>query len=93
MDETPLRVDPARLHDLAGRVDRSAHALSAFQIPDLDPAELAGSAVSAAVRRARVSERLDAVARAMTNWAGAARASATAFGDAEQENARRLGES
>ena len=93
MDKTPLRVEPGQLRDLAERMDRNANALNGFRLPDANSCGLPGSAVAAALHSARATERLTAVAAAVAHWADSARASAAAFENTEQENARRLGES
>ena len=91
MDETALRLDPERLTELPERIGRNANALNHFRVPEAAASELPGSAVAIALHSVRATERLTAIAQGLTNWAALARASAAAFADTEQENARRLG--
>jgi hypothetical protein len=91
MDEIPVTVDLSRLRAVANRVERSAHALSRFQLPELRQLDLPGSAL--AKLPALLSGHFDDVIDQMTAWAEMARMTAAAFERAEQENAARLAES
>ncbi len=90
MDNTTVTVDLNRLRTVANRVERSANALRKFRMPELNRADLPGSAVAGAVGSARLAGSFDALVQLMTDWACVARASADAFELAEQENAGRL---
>ncbi|CAN5578251.1 hypothetical protein BH09ACT8_BH09ACT8_27090 [soil metagenome] len=90
MAEIPLTVDPSRLRTVADRVDRAAAAISRLRIAGLHAEDLPGSAVSGAVSRALVASRLHDVVVNLQAWAAAARMSASAFANAEQNGVARL---
>ena len=68
MDEIPVTVDLNRLRAVANRVERSAHALSKFRVPELRQVDLPGSVV-AKPPATRLPTYFDDVIDEMTAWA------------------------
>jgi hypothetical protein len=90
MTETSLTVDPDRLRAAANRVERCAQTLARFQFPGLDPDALTGSLVGGVPSPAWVASRLPDVLASMQWWADSARLSASAFENADRDNAARM---
>ena len=67
MDEIPVTVDLNRLRAVANRVERSAHALSQFRLPELRQVDLPGSAM--AKLPPLIADHFDDVIDEMTAWA------------------------
>ncbi len=84
-------VDVAQLRVVADRVRGAAEHIAQMRWPELDPAELGGSAVARATAPAAMAGRLTDVAADMRDWALAARTSAEAFERAERANGDRFG--
>jgi hypothetical protein len=93
MEEDTVTVDVIGLRVLAGRVERSANALSEFGSPDLLRARMRGSRTAEISTPALVADTFDDVIAAMRSWAGAVRSSADGFERSEQGNAARAAES
>jgi hypothetical protein len=93
MTENPLTVDLLRLGAVATRVDGAADAIGRFPFAGLHDEDLPGSAVAGLATPALVAARLDGVVADLRIWAAAARMSAAAFENAEQNGVARLGPS
>jgi hypothetical protein len=83
-------VDPERLRALTARFETAGDRVAALELPLLDPDELRGSAVGAAVSPESVTARLRDVVTRLHGWAHAALTSADAFEQADVVNGERI---
>lgn len=88
-----VTVDLNLLRATADRVQRSADALTALRMPELNSADLPGSEVANAMGSVKLADYFEVVIIALEDWALAARQSADAFESAEHHATARLGES
>ncbi|MGP4057015.1 DUF7162 family protein [Mycobacterium sp. 4D054] len=83
-------VDSDRVHELAGRFDRTAADIDDLRRPALEPAAMPGSAVTEVRTGELLAPHLDGVVTGLTGWAEAARTTVDAFKDADAANGDRF---
>ena len=83
-------VDLDRLRAVAGRFWRAADEVAAMFRPELDPDDLPGSAVDAAVSADLIAGQIGDVVSSLNGWALAARTSAEALQHADAANGDRF---